>query len=76
MRNGKKSDFDAVAAEIVDDAAIGVDGDEIRLYGSARVDVQTVDDDLEGVEESVDQRERSRRHLSVRKRERERKEIR
>ena len=69
MRNGKKSDFDAVAAEIVDDAAIGVDGDEIRLYWSARVDVQTVDDDLERVEESVDQRKRSRRHLSVRKRE-------
>ena len=66
MRNGKKSDFDAVAAEIVDDAAIGVDGDEIRLYGSARVDVQTVDDDLEGVEESVDQRKRGGGHLSVR----------
>lgn len=43
-----------------------MDGDEIRFHGGARVDVQTVDDDLEGVKESVDQRKRGGGHLSVR----------
>lgn len=65
MEKGKQTDFDAVAAEIVDDAAIGVDGDEIRLDGSACVDVQTVDDHLKRVKNPVNQRKRGGGHLYV-----------
>ena len=46
-----------------------MNGDEIRFDRSARVDVQTVDHHLEGVEKPVDQRERSGGHLDVRERE-------
>ena len=63
MEKGKQTDFDAVAAEIVDDAAIGVNGDEIRLDGSACVDVQTVDYHLKRVKNPVNQRKRGGGHL-------------
>lgn len=40
-----------------------MDGDQIRLDRRASVDVETMNDHLKGVEKTIDERQRSRRHL-------------
>ena len=55
--------FRAIATQVVDDASLAVDGDQIRLDRRASVDVETMNDHLKGVEKTIDERQRSRRHL-------------